>query len=342
MGSSNPVRVNVMDFTLRQLKIFRAVVISGSITKACRKINLSQPSISQQLAKLEETLGVRLINRERVGLVSLTPAGEYWYRSALELIDRLEVITNEHNQVFRSSNIVLRFGVTPVIRGPFLSAVAQISRTQSPFSRFEVIYDLNSPNLVEQLRMHQIDMAVIAEETLITEKSSYSISQLWTEDFLWAVPAFLTDEELSFALKGENANAINPVLAHYVEPDVGMASSTSTSEWYRANLPNAVPTVRAPSHAAAIEFVAAGLGTANVVRSLLPNLSENVLRHVKLFRIKGRERVGVLAMRKHLQSHPYFRAVFDEITSFSHTNYAVAMENNIIRPITDLMCGSGK
>lgn len=326
-----------MDLTLRQLKIFRAVVISGSITKACRKIKLSQPSISQQLAKLEETLGVRLINRERVGLISLTPAGEYWYRSALELIDRLEVMTNEHDQVFRSSNIVLRFGVTPVIRGAFLSAVAQITRAQSTFSRFEVVYDLNSPNLVEQLRMHQIDMAVIAEESLIMEKSSYSIRQLWSEDFLWAVPACLTDDELRCALSGDDPNAIHPVLAHYVEPDPGMASAKSTSEWYRAHLPHAVPTLRAPSHQAAIEFVTAKLGTANVVHSLLPNLSDYVLQNIKLFKIEGRQRVGVLAMRKHLQSHPYFRAVFNDITNFSHNDYAPAMENTVIRPLSDLM-----
>ena len=328
-----------MDFTLRQLKIFRAVVISGSITKACRSTNLSQPSISQQLAKLEEALGVRLINRERVGLISLTPAGEYWYRCALELIDRVEIITNEHNQVFRSSNIVLRFGVTPVIRGPFLSEVANISRSQSPFSRLEVIYDMSSLNLVEQLRMHEVDMAVIAQESLITDKSSYSIVELWKEDFLWAVPAFLEDDELRLALRGEKPNAVNPVLAHYVEPDVNMVSSTSTSEWYRANLPHAAPTVRAPSHAAAIEFVAAGLGTTNVVRSLLPNLSDKVLKNVRLFKIPERHRVGVLAMRKHLQSHPYFRNVYEQIISYSRNKYAIAMDSDVFPSTTDLMSG---
>ncbi len=326
-----------MDFTLRQLKIFRAVVVSGSITKACRRINLSQPSISQQLAKLEETLGVRLINRERVGMISLTPAGEYWYRSTLELIDRLDVITNEHNHAFRSSNLVLRFGVTPVIRGPFLSAVAGISRSNSTFSRFEVVYDLNSPRLVEQLRSHQIDMAVIAEECLITEKSSYSISQLWTEDFLWAVPAHLTDDELRIALSNADPKGINPLLSHFIEPDAGMASSEATSAWYRANLPTAVPTVRAPTFAAAAEFVAAGLGTANIVRSLLPNLSEYVLKNIRLFKIEGRERVGVLAMRKHLQSHPYYRSVFEQTATFCRDIYVPNMDQIEVFSISELL-----
>ena len=42
-----------MDITLKQLQIFQAVVVAGSITKASRRVGLSQPSISQQLAKLE-------------------------------------------------------------------------------------------------------------------------------------------------------------------------------------------------------------------------------------------------------------------------------------------------
>lgn len=57
-----------MDITFRQLEIFRWVVVAGSITKASHRIGLSQPSISQQLAKLEEMLNVQLINRNRTGV----------------------------------------------------------------------------------------------------------------------------------------------------------------------------------------------------------------------------------------------------------------------------------
>ena len=42
-----------MNITFHQLEIFEAVVISGSLTKASRALQLSQPSISQQLYKLE-------------------------------------------------------------------------------------------------------------------------------------------------------------------------------------------------------------------------------------------------------------------------------------------------
>ena len=90
-----------MDFTFRQLEIFRAVVVSGSITKASHRIGLSQPTISQQLAKLEESLGVQLINRNRAGSVSLTPAGDYWYRAAQDLTERVQTIRLDDGRLLR-------------------------------------------------------------------------------------------------------------------------------------------------------------------------------------------------------------------------------------------------
>ena len=75
-----------MDITLKQLQIFQAVVVAGSITKASRRVGLSQPSISQQLGKLEEKLGAQLIERNRTGIISLTPSGLAPSRTRLLLI----------------------------------------------------------------------------------------------------------------------------------------------------------------------------------------------------------------------------------------------------------------
>ena len=100
---------------------FRSVVVAGSITKASHRIGLSQPSISQQLARLETTLNTQLILRNRSGLVSMTPAGEYWYKISGEMLERMEVVMAEHDQSFRASNVVLRLGavadkIHPVLR----------------------------------------------------------------------------------------------------------------------------------------------------------------------------------------------------------------------------------
>ena len=335
--------VGVMDFTFRQLEIFRAVVVAGSITKASHRIGLSQPSISQHLAKVEESLGVQLINRNRTGTVSLTPAGEFWYRNSIEIIDRMETLLQEHTQTFRSSNLVLKFGATPVLRGRFLSGAARIARDNSNFTRFEVVYELNSTNLVERLRMHHINFAVVAEEALIEEASSFAITPLFVDRAIWAVPASVPDEDIQNAFDPAfDPEKINPVLRHYVEIDSAVPTHKQSHEWFFGNLPHAIPTFRAPTFASSIEFTADGLATCHVLRSLLPNLSQTVLDNVKLFEIGGQELRVVLAMRKHLLSHPTFARYYQMIIDFCREDYEPVMEAQVIRKLSDIVPSYGR
>ena len=332
-----------MDLTFRQLEIFRAVVVAGSITKASHRIGLSQPSISQHLAKVEESLGVQLINRNRTGTVSLTPAGEFWYRNSIEIIDRMETLLQEHAQSFRNSNLVLKFGATPVLRGRFLSGAARIARDHSNFSRFEVVYELNSSMLVERLRMHHINFAVVAEEALIDEASSFAITSLFTDRAIWAVPASVSDEDIRNALDPAfDPDKINPILRHYVEIDPAVPTFKESNEWFFNNLPHAIPTFRAPTFAASIEFVADDLATCHVLRSLVPNLSQTVLNNVKLFEIGGQELPVVLAMRKHLLSHPTFARYYEMLVDFCRVDYSPIMEVQVTRKLSDLVYGCGR
>lgn len=327
-----------MDFTFRQLEIFRAVVVAGSITKASHRFGLSQPSISQQLAKLEDSLGVQLINRNRTGAVSLTPAGDFWYSRSSDLMDRMLVLMQEHDQTFRSSNLVLKLGVTPALRGRFISAAARIARDETSFVRFEMIYDLNSLLLVEQLRMHKINLAVVAEQALVDEVSSFATALLFTDRILWAVPAEVPDEALRYALRpGISAREIHPLLRDYVEIDQAVPTRQPSYDWYHSHLPNAVPTFRAPTFAASIEFTADGLGTCHIPNSLLPNLSASVLQNVKLFQLEGMERRILLAMRKHLLSHTAYARIFQRLVDFCQQDYGPEMDTLVVRPFSDLL-----
>ncbi len=48
---------------LHQLKYFVSIVETGSMTRAAERCFISQPSISQQLSKLEDNVGVKLFSR---------------------------------------------------------------------------------------------------------------------------------------------------------------------------------------------------------------------------------------------------------------------------------------
>lgn len=66
----------MIQYTLRQAGYFVAAAEHGSIAEAARALNVSQPSISAAVAKLEETFAVQLFIRHHAQGVSLTPAGQ--------------------------------------------------------------------------------------------------------------------------------------------------------------------------------------------------------------------------------------------------------------------------
>lgn len=76
-----------------KLKIFKAVCDAGSLTKASKKLHLTQSSLSRQISKLEDELGVALFHRHARGLMP-THHGDILYDSACR-IDRLLDDTQE-------------------------------------------------------------------------------------------------------------------------------------------------------------------------------------------------------------------------------------------------------
>ncbi len=75
--------------TLQQLKIFKAVVRTLSITKAAGDLRISQPSISKQLSLLEEEYGVKFHVRIGQG-IKLTPEGRLFWRAAEPVMEQIE------------------------------------------------------------------------------------------------------------------------------------------------------------------------------------------------------------------------------------------------------------
>jgi len=104
--------------TLRQMQYLIAIADTGKFGDAARAVNVSQPSLSAQVAEMEAGLGVALVERSRRGAL-LTPAGE-------ELVRRARVILREVEDLKAVAKLGrtelsgrLRLGVLPTI-GPYL------------------------------------------------------------------------------------------------------------------------------------------------------------------------------------------------------------------------------
>jgi DNA-binding transcriptional LysR family regulator len=315
----------VQDITFKQLEIFNAVVVAGSITKASRRIDLSQPSISQQLAKFEERLGCQLIVRNRGGAVVLTPAGEYWFGVSTEMLGRLKTVFTEHDQRFVRNSLTLRLGLTPTMRGRFVSEAAKIASGQPGFTKFEVQYATTSAELVEKLRLHQLNYAIVTDEAVVNDRNTFAIAPLFEDPIAWVVPASVPLAEVRAALGDDKSASLSMPLRHFVDMDPQLSLRNSSFEWYRHTLPGATPTYSASTYPLAVDMVAAGLATAHCPMSLLPNLSESVRRLIRMVQIEGMSRQIVLAMPKHLMSLRSYAQTFNGIAEFCRTDYVAEM-----------------
>ncbi|MGA7801161.1 MAG: LysR substrate-binding domain-containing protein [Gammaproteobacteria bacterium] len=75
--------------TIRQLEVFEAIARLGSFTRAAEELYLTQPTVSMQIKKLTETVGIALF--EQVGKrIYLTDAGRALYATCRDLFDRLD------------------------------------------------------------------------------------------------------------------------------------------------------------------------------------------------------------------------------------------------------------
>ena len=85
------------------------MVESGNFYLAAEKCCISQSAISQQIKKLENELGVKLLDRHN-RTSSLTKAGEHFYRKSLVITEDVSRMIRETRRIADDSGAVLRLG----------------------------------------------------------------------------------------------------------------------------------------------------------------------------------------------------------------------------------------
>src|SRR6201987_143545 len=106
---------------LHQLRYFCAVAAAGSFSRAAELSHVAQPSLSQQILKLEAELGARLF--DRLGRsVRLTEAGNTFLPRARAVLRELEAARGDVSERKESVGGAICVGVIPTIAPYFLPA----------------------------------------------------------------------------------------------------------------------------------------------------------------------------------------------------------------------------
>jgi LysR family hydrogen peroxide-inducible transcriptional activator len=144
---------------IHQLRYFCAAAETGSFTRGARKEQVTQPTLSQQLLKLESELGTKLFDR-RQHPIRLTTSGRTFLRSAKLILDQLSVAKQEIHKSSKEQGGSISVGSTPTLTQYLLSPMVRRFVRSHPSVRVQVIDDLQV-RLLPALRSGLLDLALV-------------------------------------------------------------------------------------------------------------------------------------------------------------------------------------
>jgi DNA-binding transcriptional LysR family regulator len=257
---------------LDQLRGFVAVARLGNFTRAAEALHLAQPSLSRQIASLEQGLGAELIHRARGGS-TLTPAGEALFPLARRMLADAESVHRELAELAGLRRGRVRLGATPSLS---LSLVAEaLSAYHSAHPAIELeISEQGSRRLLDELGRGELDLALITTSD-VTSAERFSVTPLLVEELVLissaAAPPVTAGEVITFGAIAD--------LPQIVFRDSYDLRATTDAAFRAENLTPEV-VLEGAEMDAVLRFVERGLGVAIVPALVL--LDRPGLRSVRL------------------------------------------------------------
>jgi LysR family hydrogen peroxide-inducible transcriptional activator len=169
---------------LRDLRYLVALADERHFGRAAERCHVSQPTLSAQIRKLEEYLGVSLVERQP-RRVSLTEAGAKVVERARRLLLEADAIVELAKTDRDPLSGALRLGLIPTV-GPYLLPHV-VRRLKRELPRLKLmLYEHQTAPLLEKLRAGEIDMGILA---LPVPLDGLEAEPLYDEPFTLAVPA---------------------------------------------------------------------------------------------------------------------------------------------------------
>lgn len=146
----------------RHLYYFVRIVEAGSFSQAARTIHVAQPALSQQIAELEASLGVVLLQRSARG-IKPTVAGQKFYEEASSILRKYEnlpgLVRSSSGEVEGAVSLGMPASLSTTLVGPFIEKC----RTAYPRIVLKFI-DGDSEFLREEVEKGRLDLALAFED----------------------------------------------------------------------------------------------------------------------------------------------------------------------------------
>lgn len=273
-------------FTLRQLQIFWTVAQTRSLTRAAKQLDVRQPSISQQLSRMEHAVGgklLRFVNNE----LRLTAAGEFLLNETGAILAAVDRASAGLSEFFEGGRGQLAVGALPSLARNLLSPAFARLREKHPGYVLDIV-EATPREAREQLNGRMLDAAIMSD---YTEATGHGLSStvVLNDRQLLAVPRQLpdlTDVENLDATLSTSALETMRRTARYA---FGSEHTARVNAWYDKLLPGSDTTLRCRTFESALAFVEEGLGVA-IVPEMAVRQGSRVLFDVTLYELGLPER----------------------------------------------------
>ena len=168
---------------LQQLRYLLAVAKTGNFSRAAEQCHVSQPSLSQQIAKLEDELGERLFSRLKRSAV-LTSAGEALVQRAGRILSEVDAARRDVADAAEQVRGKVSVGVLPTIAPYLLPRVLALTAKECPAMEVR-IHEATTEQLLASAAACEIDLAILS---LPIADGRFVREALFDEELLLAVP----------------------------------------------------------------------------------------------------------------------------------------------------------
>jgi LysR family transcriptional activator of glutamate synthase operon len=166
---------------LRQLRYLVALAEEGNFTRAAANEHIAQPAMSQQIRRLEDELGLALVERT-TRRVALTEAGELLVVRCRRILAELETANAELQSLRGMHTGHVTIGAMHTMGPVDLSLVLALFRSRHPNVRFTV-REQSSEEMAEMLRVDELDLAFLSVTERV-ESHGLGLDQLVSEELV--------------------------------------------------------------------------------------------------------------------------------------------------------------
>ena len=303
-GPSNGLKPRLhAEMTLHQLRIFWAVAHAETLTKAAKQLGLTQPSLSQQLSKLETSVGARLFDRTP-NQMALTDAGRFLLRKAeyiLSNVDEAEEGLREFTEGVRA-NIRLA-GINSVLR-VLLPPAAKRLRVEFPEVEFD-IHETAPADALELLYGRRVNVGLVASNSIAKASVGFHQVPIAEDPYVFAVPSGIDLAGIGDP-DAELPPAHQKILNSCIQFTFGTQHTRRVEHWYSQVLPRHRLTAACRSYEVALAMVQAGLGVCLVPAFTAHFGNAGSLGGVSLYRsTEANRRIVALMPSQYQRVEPY-------------------------------------